>query len=501
MKMNQSALRQALTFLRCKNEYSLTNLIFNISLAANTTNLTTLIPKCTSTPYKQLPQDGEHDYLQITARVFYIVVLIIGTIGNVLACYIIITRKFMRRIIHIYTFNLAISDLIVVLFYVPVEIVRNEHDLQWTMGSAMCSLNNLAAPTSIVASICTLVAITLDRHRGVTKPFLWRGDSRKVLKFTIPAIWIIALVSSAPLFFVAKVVHENNASYCVEQFSSRTAMKAYWITMFALQVVVPLFIIVIANTHMIWAMQRLSRQMQQEEQHKQHKRMIRMVVLLVLVYAVCSSPQHIVFFWFVYGDLEQRHELSKNLFKAANLLIIVQSAINPIIYGTGRSDFKRAFKAILYCVKFREYLPMREAAGKSVLIANDAKSSHIDQASQDFSFPELTPNADIAKPDNKAFKFIQYNITDTPPVNRKDIFNRPLRKSEPVGPKCKNGYTGNAKHLSLPNGKVSLSKATTGTPIQQQNGITQENNREDQLIIEICVDELQNLINAPETIL
>eukprot|EP00794_Sanderia_malayensis_P007799 gene7799-8645_t len=515
---------------------NMTSLIINATMNAtfnatvNATNASVMMPSCMPNnamqPTPTPAAIGDHS--KVIARIFYIVVLLIGTVGNLLTCYIIITRRFMRRTIHIYTFNLAVADLIVLLFYVPVEIVRNENDLQWTMGKGMCSLNNFAAPTSIGASICTLVAITLDRHRGVTKPFLWRADdSRRALKYMIPAIWLIALVSSAPLFFVAKVIHRNNGTYCVENFGNEQAMLVYWITMFCLQVPVPLCIIVAANTHMIWVMARImgnSQEMvveeheEEQQHHKQHKRMIRMVVLLVFVYAVCTSPQHIVFFWFVYGDLEQHREMSMVVFKAANLLVIVQSAINPVIYGTGRSDFKRAFKSIFYCKKIRKYiLPVIGGETSKVkLIATKENGRQFGSHTMIADFPTMLhsgfedgssvnpmaamPIVDSLKRTNKR------NVTDTPPLRRNTSREETRRESDTNGPKRpkKLSRTEDQKRSSFANGR-KLSNVPPDDKTMAYHNEQKRISRQHTTMLPTCLDfnmdGLENLINSPETII
>ena len=58
----------------------------------------------------------------------YITTFLIGLVGNVLMCYIIISRKRRRRGIHLLTLNLGISDLIVLLLCLPVEIYQIESD-------------------------------------------------------------------------------------------------------------------------------------------------------------------------------------------------------------------------------------------------------------------------------------------------------------------------------------------------------------------------------------
>ena len=280
----------------------------------------------------------------------YVIVALIGLIGNLITCYAIIKHKHLSKLVHCYTLNLAVADLLVIFFYVPVEVIKNENNMVWTMGEPLCRFNYCVIPTSLVASICTLIAITLDRHRGVSKPLHWRGDSKSIVKISIPLIWLVAILSSVPFFVVVRVEEVPPGSgeyYCFEGWSSVTSERAYWITMFTLQVLLPLVIMIALNIDMFRILSRY-----QLGDKGYHKKIIRMTVGLVCVYAVCTSPQHIFYFLHSYGDLHTVDvHVQMAIFKASNLFIIIQMALNPVIYGT-LGDLKRSFKSILHFAKF-----------------------------------------------------------------------------------------------------------------------------------------------------
>ena len=425
------------------------------------TNNSTLMSQSKVTP--TVFQLDSHES-KIIARCFYFIILIFGTFGNVLTCYVIISRKFMRRVIHIYTFNLAVADLMVILLYVPVEIVRNENDIAWTMGLTICKINNIVTPTSLIASICTLVAITLDRHRGVTRPFHWRGDSSKLLLTSIPAMWIIAIICSAPLFMTATVVFDNGAHYCVEGWYGTSHARAYWIAMFIIQVLLPFLVIVVANTHMIYVMQSLSGKTThsvQSEQHKQHRRMICMVVALALVYAICTSPQHIVFFWSEFGNLESQRELSQHVYKASNLMVIAQCAINPVIYGIGRKDFKGAFKSILRFTMISRFLSISSLSSSRRSRGGGGRHPSVNETLPHNPFENGAPivcinPGEVALNNRRVEKLRKKSsaptITDTPPPYRRETEREQFRRtSEPISKKQKKGLVfTRKKNLSLP---------------------------------------------------
>ena len=76
-----------------------------------------------------------------------------------------------------------------------------------------------------------------------------------------------------------------------------------------------------------------------------HKRMLRMMILLLLTYAICTGMQHMAYFATVITGALYPH-----LFVISNLVVSLQAAINPLIYGTNRNDFEQAIIGIFkYC--------------------------------------------------------------------------------------------------------------------------------------------------------
>ena len=93
----------------------------------------------------------------------YTILLLVGILGNILTCYVIVQRKNMRRAIHLYTFNLAVADLLILLVYVPNQMLIMEEQFKWHLGRAICKINYAILPVALHASVGTLLAITIDR--------------------------------------------------------------------------------------------------------------------------------------------------------------------------------------------------------------------------------------------------------------------------------------------------------------------------------------------------
>ena len=87
----------------------------------------------------------------------------IGLVGNLLVIYIILSDKKMRRsVTNLFIMNLALADLMIMLFGVP-EIVMFMLNRGWLLGVAMCKFQRYVLTVSLYVSIMTLVAVCVER--------------------------------------------------------------------------------------------------------------------------------------------------------------------------------------------------------------------------------------------------------------------------------------------------------------------------------------------------
>lgn len=85
----------------------------------------------TISPYYQ------HSLLVATGYILaYLLIFLLCMVGNMLVCLIVIENRHMRTVINLFIFNLAISDLLVGIFCIPITLVDNLITGQ-TRGSAV----------------------------------------------------------------------------------------------------------------------------------------------------------------------------------------------------------------------------------------------------------------------------------------------------------------------------------------------------------------------------
>lgn len=78
------------------------------------------VSNVTISPYYQ------HSLLVATGYILaYLLIFLLCMVGNVLVCLIVMENRHMRTVINLFIFNLAVSDLLVGIFCIPITLVDN----------------------------------------------------------------------------------------------------------------------------------------------------------------------------------------------------------------------------------------------------------------------------------------------------------------------------------------------------------------------------------------
>ena len=293
-----------------------------------------------------------------TLRLLYILVFLFGIVGNVVVCIAVIRRKRLRSSNNLFTFNLACADLIVVIIYVPTQMTAFENGHNWALGDTMCRIAYIIIPLCLSASIGSLLAITVNRYRAMVYPMKPKLTMGKI-KLIIAVMWITSLLIALPIIFVAGTeTYENGQTYCSEPGwpDGSNIDKVYWISIFLLQYVVPLAVIIILSTIAAWRLRkntlfnrrRGSLVITKAVRRRMHQgaKITKLLFALVCIYAICMLPQHVVFFWMEYGNLKQMG-FKMYIFRFSNVFPMANCALNPIAYGTLNKEFGMVFKRLL----------------------------------------------------------------------------------------------------------------------------------------------------------
>lgn len=149
-------------------------------------------------------------YIVIPVTIIYVSIFISGTIGNISTCIVIARNKSMHTATNYYLFSLAVSDLLLLISGLPVEIYLVWYKYSYIFGEGFCIIRGLAAETSTNASVLTITAFTVERYFAICHPFLSQTMSKlnRAVKLIL-IIWLVALSCALPQTLQFGVVHNK----------------------------------------------------------------------------------------------------------------------------------------------------------------------------------------------------------------------------------------------------------------------------------------------------
>ena len=152
---------------------------------------------------------------------FYVVIFVVGVIGNSLVIYVLTKEKELRSFTNYLLANLSLADLFVLFTCVPTGL----HDLfakeRWYLGKLTCYLIAFFENCTGFASILSIFFITCDRYQVICKPLCFKSkmSQRRTFKLVI-LIWIISILANAPFLFISNYK-------LVKFFDCTTGYKCY----------------------------------------------------------------------------------------------------------------------------------------------------------------------------------------------------------------------------------------------------------------------------------
>lgn len=120
-------------------------------------------------PYDYITPNPEHilpppfqGYIEAIFTVVYVFIMVFALSGNTLVILVILGNKSLRNVTNMFLISLAISDILISGFNVPMNLLYN-FDMVWNYGEAMCKIVAYTTAVNVVASIMTLTAVALER--------------------------------------------------------------------------------------------------------------------------------------------------------------------------------------------------------------------------------------------------------------------------------------------------------------------------------------------------
>ena len=179
-------------------------------------------------------------------------IFIVSLVANSLIVMIVYKTPNLRKPINFFIANMASSDLLYAIFWVPWSLSHlhsNSFLIGGQLGQALCKLLPFFGNVSLVVSIQNLTLIAVDRFGAVVFPLRSPLIRSKLCPFFILATWIVAVAVSSPRLFANELVESPEGTWCVERwkkaFGESLSSASFVLAYYILFIYIPVLLLVI----------------------------------------------------------------------------------------------------------------------------------------------------------------------------------------------------------------------------------------------------------------
>ncbi|EDV27197.1 uncharacterized protein TRIADDRAFT_15389, partial [Trichoplax adhaerens] len=276
----------------------------------------------------------------------YSAVFILGVISNLLVLSIYWQKRKFNSAKQYFFSNLAIADLLVCIFCMPVATILTFTGNDWIFGELLCKLIPFIQMLSIAASATSVLAITFERLYAIVYPLTFsKIFNRKRRKVMISMTWLLSGIYAIPKLIISNVQTQGDYSACQANWtdtSDRVYIAFGGVTLHAL----PVFI---ASSTYIYMVYKSNNSVHSEQKicvnMKLHRKAMRTAVTVVIVQVISWLPFYIVSITYSSIIFPPRNadETEDKLFFVARLFGYANSCWNPLIYAMNSTNFRLKF--------------------------------------------------------------------------------------------------------------------------------------------------------------
>ncbi|XP_065349072.1 uncharacterized protein LOC135945367 isoform X1 [Cloeon dipterum] len=306
----------------------------------------------------QLPFDyGEggisyHYSVWFTAPMAIILSLvsIASVVGNGLVVATIMRHRGMRTRTNLLLANLAAADILVGALDMPFSLIALING-SWVFGKTACQFNAFTTGLALMASIHTLMFISIHKYISMTRPF---SRSMTPLRISLMAActWIWGIFYNLlPLFGMTSNVYKEGATQCGPIIPCLPFEKLHSLINTIMNFLVPLIVMSFCNFQISRAVKDHMGRMRQTSNVNyrnsvlQQKHITVTLVIVMVCYLACWGPYIIYSCMLAFlNDKTVVHPIFNPIVYWCGYL---NSACNPIIYAFRSPSFRQGYLEIL----------------------------------------------------------------------------------------------------------------------------------------------------------
>ncbi|XP_051930563.1 neuromedin-U receptor 1 [Hippocampus zosterae] len=307
----------------------------------------------------------------------YLIIFLVGVFGNVLTCTVIARNKVMWTPTNYYLFSLSVSDLLVLLLGMPLELYELWQNYPFLFGKGGCYFKIFLFETVCLASILNVTALSVERYIAVVHPLrakyvVTRTHARRVI-LTVWGISVLCALPNTSLHGISFLTSNSTSpdgphKVKISDSAMCTLVKPQWIYNLIIQVTTLLFfflpMLTISVLYTLIGLQLKQERMHQtmeaksgtgqdsfcsvrtQQQKARRRQVTKMLFVLVVVFGICWAPFHTdrLVWSFITEWTDSRQQIFEYVHILSGVFFYLSSAVNPILYNLMSTRFREMFK-------------------------------------------------------------------------------------------------------------------------------------------------------------
>uniref|UniRef100_A0A8C5S074 Neuromedin U receptor 2 n=1 Tax=Laticauda laticaudata TaxID=8630 RepID=A0A8C5S074_LATLA len=270
----------------------------------------------------------KHNHLSLPVTWIYALIFIVCVSGNLLVCLVILKHRSMKTSTNCCLFSLAISDLLVLLFGMPLEIYEMWNNYPLLFGLVGCYLKTVFFETICFASVLIITLVSIERYMAVLHPFQVRlkNIQQRALRIIL-ILWFLSILFSLPNTSIHGIVLQYFPNHTEIPGSAVCAVvKSMWIYKRELTSLL-FYVLSLSVISVLYCLMGLKFEI---PVLRGNTLMVQAhLFVLVIVFGVYWAPFH-----------------TDRLFYS--VFFYLSSAVNPIIYHVLSWHFRVAFLSVIF---------------------------------------------------------------------------------------------------------------------------------------------------------
>ena len=285
--------------------------------------------------------------------------LVVSLVGNSLIVIIVYKTPTLRKPINYFIANMAMSDLLLPIFWLPWRLSELHYDNSWSIGGqfrqALCKIVPFFSYVSIAVSVQNLILIAVDRFGAVVFPLRSPLIRSKLRPFFILATWIVAVAFSSSYLFVFDLFKYQGETGCIERwkkaFGESSSFTDFIVAFFIVFIYLPVLLLAILYSIILI---KLKTQVHpgeqsansQQQRNKRNRNVLQLSITIVTVFGLCWLPYTTNFFIIQTGSIHFSCGF-RLYFDVTLCMTSSYCAINPLICFIFSGNYRQGLKRLI----------------------------------------------------------------------------------------------------------------------------------------------------------